>query len=281
MSASQNHGFEIETLLLAEFPRRKQVVAPDLTLQHEHTARFDVSSFMDPYGNGIPTSIKTSKYTGPRTLVYLADAVRIVNMADESRMRLMVALYRQVGGEKVFSELREYVIEGAEWAQICGNAPPEDIEAFALDLKGGDHLHARERARRWQQEMRAAYPSAIRWNPKIDSKTQRRLQCSITLQDLEAAIKDPARIKVFGEAIDDRPRPGYLRPQSNRLWGRGLRFPLHLASAPRLRHKPAPAKGLPKPTPVKGPAKASSRNPQPASAPAVAPAPRARRPGVR
>lgn len=236
MSASQHHGFDLESLLLAEFPRRSpDVVLPSVALSHGYTARFDVSSFLDPYGTGIPTSIKTAKYRGPRTLICLADATRIVRLSEEPHMRLMVALYRQEGNEKVFSELREYVVTGEEWAELCGHVPPEDIEAFARDLVGRSSENAREQARLWKKDLTHNHPSAMRWNPKIDSKNQRRLQCSVPLQDLEAIIRDRSRIKVFGQAMDQHVRPGYLRPQSERLWGRGLRFPIRLASEARQR----------------------------------------------
>lgn len=241
MSASQHHGFDFEKLLLAEFPRRNpQVILPPVPLNHEYTARFDVSGYLDPYGTGIPTSIKTAKYRGPRTLICLSDAYRIVQLGQQSAMRLMVGLYRQEGAEKVFGEVREYVITGEEWQALCGHVPAEEIEDFAYSLTGKSSESARLEARKWKTYLAGKYPGLMRWNPKIDSKNQRRLQCSVPLQDLESVIKDKSRIKVFGQAMDERARPGHLLPVAERLWGRGLRFPLSLLSEARVR-SPKPA----------------------------------------
>jgi len=237
MSASQNHGFIVENLLLAEFPRRsKDTLVPNLALDRAYTSRFDVAGYLDPYGLGIPTSIKCAKFRGPRTLVNLADATRIVKLGEEPHMRLMVALYRQDGNQKVFAELREYVVTGEEWSNLCGRVPPEDLEAFAKDLTGRSTDDARGRARVWKKDLATSYPSKMKWNPKIDSGNQRRVQCSVTLHDLESVIADRSRIKVYGQALDRQVRPGYLRPHSERLWGTGLRFPFCIDSPARQRN---------------------------------------------
>jgi hypothetical protein len=269
MSASQHHGFAIEQRLIAEFPRRNPaLVRPPSNLAQDYTARFDVPAEHDPFNRGIPTSIKSARFRGPRTLVCLADAVRTVSLAQEERMRLMVALYRQDGDEKVVEELREYEILGEEWATMCGNVPRKQIETFAAALKGGTPTEARAQAKQWQQRLAQAHPSLMRWNPKIDSQRQRRLQCSISLFDIESVIEDRSRIRVYGQAMGDGPRPGYLKSQSERLWGRGLHFPFHVDSAVRARH--APADPATEPLPPVGPA-------EPATDPtARVPSPRSR-----
>lgn len=239
MSASQHHGFDIEQRLIAEFPRRNpNMHLPTMALARDYTARFDVPGYLDPFGRGVPTSIKSACWRGPRTLVCLADAVRTMSLAQEDRIRLMVALYRQDATHKSVEELREYEILGHEWTRMCGQVPVDQIEAFAADLKRGTPTEARACARAWQRELAESYPSAMRWNPKIDSQRQRRLQCSISLQGIENAIQDRSRIRVYGRELGEgvHPRPGYLKSQSERLWGRGLHFPFTVASAARQRH---------------------------------------------
>lgn len=242
MSASQNHGFDIEQRLIAEFPRRNPNLAiPTMDLTRGYTARFDVPGYLDPFGRGVPTSIKAARFRGPRTIVCLADAYRTVGLGNEARIRLMVALYRQDATHKFVEELREYEILGSEWAQMCGNVPMDEIEDFADALKQGTHTEARAVARVWKKHMTAAYPSRMRWNPKIDSHRQRRLQCSISLQDIEASIADTGRIRVYGKVLGDHPRPGYLDSQSERLWGKGLHFPMVIDSPARVRTPRPPA----------------------------------------
>lgn len=239
MTSSQNHGFAVEARLRAEFDRysSRNGIAPP-PLHGNYTARFDIPPHLDPYGRGLPSSIKTSKFIGPKTLVYLADAVRISTLSEVPCMRLLVALYKQRSGHKVFSEVREYLVKGDEWAQLMGAAPQDQIEAFSDDIKDPSVLRARETARAWKKTLANEYPGAMRWNAKIDSKGQRRLQCSVRLEDIEATIADKSRIQVFGTASDAASRPMMLRPVSRFLWqdSKALALPFSLPSPPRVRH---------------------------------------------
>lgn len=240
MTSYQQHGFIIEELIKREADRhvKQGVVAlPQITTRY--TAKFDLPSHRDPYGQGTPTSVKTSRFSGQKTLVFLSDAVRIAGLCEVPLMRLMVALYEQRGQEKVFSEIREYLIEGEEWRQIMGGVPVEIVEDFHLALREPDHRKARVIARQWKEKLADEFPCSMRWNPKIDSKNQRRLQCSVRLEDIEAAIVDKSRIRVFGEAFkqpaSSSPRPAYLRPGGRRLWGDGVSLPFSIPSPPRPR----------------------------------------------
>lgn len=258
MSASQNHGFDIEQRLIAEFPRRNpHLVLPDMGMSRDYTARFDVPGYLDPFGRGVPTSIKAASFRGPRTIVCLADAYRTVNLGNEKRIRLMVALYRQSQDKKLVEELREYEIMGSEWAAMCGNVPLDEIEDFGDALKVGSPEEAREVAMEWKRNLAVTNPSRMRWNHKIDSKRQRRLQCSISLSDIEASIADPGRIHVYGKAMGEHPRPGYLIPVSDRLWGRGLHFPMVIDSPARTR-APRPVLETPKEMKASSPKKVPS-----------------------
>lgn len=264
MTCSQNHGFAIEARLRAEFDRysSRNGIAPP-PLHDNYTARFDIPGHLDPYGRGLPSSIKTSKFVGPRTLVYMADAVRVSGLCDVPCMRLLVALYKQQGNQKVFSEVREYLINGHEWKSLMGAVPVEQIEAFSDDIKDPSVSRARELARGWKKTLAGQYPSAMRWNPKIDSSGQRRLQCSVRLEDIEAAIVDKSRIQVFGKATDTTPRPMVLRPVSRFLWqdSKALALPFSLPSPPRARRPrktPEPATAQPQAAAASG----STRRPR-------------------
>ncbi len=253
MSASQQHGLEIERVLKAEFERRSRHVLPShLPVETVHTARFDVPGYMDPYGKGIPTSIKSAKARHNNALVYLADALRIVDLANFETTRLMVALYEQRGNKKFFMEVREYLITGDEWETLTGGVPPEMLVEYSKALKGGSATEARLEARQWKLRMRELFPDTpMRWNAKIDSKNQRRLQCSLHLKDLEAVIADKSRIRVFGAPADPpgMVRPPFLQPISRHVWGQGQRFPLVLFSPPRARQRLLPSDSQPSPSP--------------------------------
>jgi hypothetical protein len=257
MKSSQKHGFVVEDLFKKEFDHyaSHQGIAPP-PIHTRYTAKFDVPAHRDPYGKGLPTSIKTALYSGPKTLVYLSDAVRIVGLGQVPQMRLLVALYKQDGQQKNFSEVREYIIEANEWKALMGDVPTEMIEDFHNDLKQPDHTKARMIAREWRKKLAEEYPSDMRWNAKVDTKNQRRLQCSVRLQDLERAITNKNRIRVFGKPfppVKGEKKPAYLREKSRRLWGSGLCLPFRVDSPPRVRHSSKktvniPAASLPQPS---------------------------------
>ena len=231
----------MERRLKQEVHRRNRAWLPSrLELEPGYTARFDIPGYADPYGRGIPTSIKSAcfKHGFGQALLHLADAVRIVELANVETMRLLVAFYEQAGAQKVFREVREYLITGDEWGTLAGHTPVAAVEAFATALKVSSADQARVLGREWQRHMADRYPqTALRWNPKI-GKQQRRLQCSVHLRDLEAVIADPTRIKVFGAPLDPpgMVRPPWLRPVSRHMWGDGMRLPVVIASGPRQRH---------------------------------------------
>lgn len=244
MSASQSHGLEIEKRLKAEFQRYTQQWLPNhLPLATEYTARFDVPGYSDPEGKGIPTSIKSAKLRRGNALVCLADAPRIADLVNFPMTRVLLALYEQKGNEKVFGEIREYLIAGEEWEDLLGGVSAETLMGFHQALRQPNPEQARRTAREWKRHMAEEFPDAkVRWNPKIDSKNQRRLQCSVHLRDLEAAIQDPARIRVYGTPLGacDESRPAHLQPKSARLWGDGLVLPVTLHSPPRVVTMPPP-----------------------------------------
>ena len=245
MSASQNHGFEIERIILADMGQRSRL-SKKVPLTSSHVSRFDAPGYSDPYAQGIPTQIKTAKKTSRGALVCLADATRIGQLADVPKTRLLVALYEQKGNKKEFSEIREYILTAAEWNAAIGGVSAEVLQMFNAAIKVKDTTAARQVAKSWKAQLAADHPSAMRWNAKIDRKGQRRLQCSIHLADLEKLVKDRRRIRVFGRV------PGATAP---RLWGNGTTFPIVLSSPPRVRQaKPAVA-----PVPASAPTRAPRR----------------------
>lgn len=227
MSASQQHGFEIEKIILDNMGKKSRLTKK-VPLSHSHVSRFDASGYNDPAAKGIPTSIKTAKRSASgNALICMADATRIGELAQVPQMRLLVALYDQKGNQKVFNEVREYIITNKEWRKAIGGVPADVLKMFNEEIKVDDPDEARVIAKDWKDSLAAEYPSVMRWNPKIDSKNQRRVQCSIYLKDLEALIQVPQRIQVFGAV------PGAV---SNRLWGTGTPFPIAIVSPPRPRN---------------------------------------------
>lgn len=233
MAASQQHGFLFERRVLDCVDRRLGPAgrAP-AGMQAEHTARFDLPAWRDPTGAGVPTSIKIARRgPGGSVRVDLADARRTVALAAVPRLRLLVGIYEQRGVLKVVDEIREYLITGEAWAEASGDVPEAMIHRFHEQIKHPNASQARAIARQWKAKLAQYYPGIVRWAPKIDSKNQRRLQCSVHLEDLDLLVQQ----------LPDVSCCTYSAGQGG-LWGDvSEALPWVFESAPRQRHaKPSP-----------------------------------------
>lgn len=236
MPASQNHGFLFEQRITAEVERRLgPATAVAQALGVEPTARFDLQAWRDPTGAGVPTSLKLAKRArNGRVRVDLADARRTASLAELPAVRLLVGIYDQKGDTKVVDEVREYVLPGELWGEAAGEAPAAMIGRFHEGLKEGTVAEARASARDWKKKMTQHYPGILRWAAKVDS-TQRRLQCSVYLDELEALVSefDAATLTVYG-----RSTTAHAAQTGALLWeAPGLALPMALPSPPRARKK--------------------------------------------
>lgn len=144
------------------------------------TSIFDIESIFDKELN-LNTSIKASK----KNTVEMADARRFWNIKEE--FRLLICKYAQVGKIKRFIEFHEIIITPKILNFLKGDLDLKIIEDFHNTLKTfqiGQHKEARKYAKEHNKILKNEYSSYIQLNPKIDTKNQRRLQCSINLLDI-------------------------------------------------------------------------------------------------
>ncbi len=239
MAASQQHGLMFEAAIFQEVARRLGPAgSPPPGMPSDPTARFDLPAWRDPTCAGLPTSIKVTRRGKGKIRVDMADARRTVALADVPMWRLLLGIFDQIGNQKVVSEIREYLIPGELWAEVTGDVPPNMVSRFHEAIKEGTHEEARKKAAEWKGKMNEIYPSALKWAAKIDSKSQRRLQCTLPLAELEALMASTGlgEVRVYG-VPPKTARPAYLTPVSPRLWGGlGLALPLRFDSPPRVRH---------------------------------------------
>lgn len=222
MSANQHHGKDFESQVLSSFG----VTAGQVPSSSVFDIPLGITTACDA-----PASIKTADGCGITARVYLSDASRIwgwphhpdVLKADD-RVRLIVGLWDQLPGEKLFHSVwdLEFSLKDATRTKLFGQVTFVEIKQFHEDLKARkDELAICVRA--WAFCHRAKLEQAgrlgiIRLDPKIDSKRQRRLQCSALLTAL-------ADVASKAEQFDkDKPFPG-------------LTLPLTIKSTPRARSK--------------------------------------------
>lgn len=194
MSNSQKHGAEFEEFVKLGFPG-------SATFQRSPTAPYDIESAFDPE-SGLNTSVKTIKGKS----VGLGDATR--NFERREDYRLVVGKFTQKGQEKHFHTVMEFLITQAEWDTMKGGLSTEQVNGLHLDIKAipvGGHAAGRQQAHTRKRELREAHPNAaLRLNPKIDSKSQRRLQASISVDDLMRGV---AKVKVHTQNFRGMPLP--------------------------------------------------------------------------
>lgn len=188
--AVQEHGKTFENMLKSCFPGASDH-------GRSNTSEFDIEAKHDK-DRHLPTNIKTTK----GNTVCMADAGRIFKLKGGG-FRLLVLQYEQVKNHKRPIAIHEFYPTEKEWEALKRKIKPAQVSQFHDALKTfkkGEHSQARAFAKKRREEIEAMAkkgPSGeklpgFRLNPKIDSKSQRRLQCSVQLSHLIAMIKDQA-----------------------------------------------------------------------------------------
>lgn len=196
MSTNQLHGKTFE----------REVITKCFGFSENEADRFSNTATFDiPFGittclhqSGDPVSIKTAavKAAAKRAIVCLSDARRVWSWNQP--LVLVVGLYAQDGQEKVFHTVYEFHLRlnSTERAALYGELSLAEVTHFHETLKTygfGAHVEARAWAKAEKKRL-APRTGAIQLNPKIDSKLQRRLQCSVALSKL---VESCSRTKRF------------------------------------------------------------------------------------
>lgn len=125
----------------------------------------------------IPVSVKTAKYGSP---IGLGD-VRRQRSIDTPFMMIVGFWKQRTPSEKWFEEIGVALFTVPVWGGLWGSLTIEDISAIDSRIKDLTlpYATARQAAQAWKSSRVSQAGSEIVINPKIDSKSQRRIQCSI------------------------------------------------------------------------------------------------------
>jgi len=201
----QSHGYLWETWIADTFF--------DGYRQASYTQLWDIPAEANTARGGIPVNPKFTKF---RTPVDLGDALRQFDI-DEAFI-LIVGYWVQEGDTKRIVNVIAPRVEPVQWRKLWGAITRADLERFDAVIKDRNigYLEARRRA----QAMKASTPfntALITLNPKIDSKGQRRLQCSLGFDAVfthlapEATREAGEAPELFGRPI---PAPFHSLPRS-------------------------------------------------------------------
>ena len=115
----------------------------------------------------------------------------VVRMISHNSYDLVVGVYKQRGDTKVFTTQYIFHITEEDTKKIWGSMEEEEISFFSDYIKS---IPAGKEAQLSTKEYRTAILSDIQdksalmtINPKVDSKKQRRVQCSMKLDKLLAS----------------------------------------------------------------------------------------------
>lgn len=195
MSRNQLHGKKFEDFIKAcgLFPRASDS-ARSVNAGFDVEARFDREL-------GLPTSIKASGNDS----VALSDARRF--FALDVPFRMIVGRYDQVEKQKVFARIHEFILTPDALDALRGDLTSAEVAQFHEGLllqhfPRGEHHAARAWAKAQQTKL-VGVTTCIVLNPKIDSKAQRRLQCSVPLRALIEVCKAPGSYRLHDASIGD------------------------------------------------------------------------------
>jgi len=168
------HGKTIEDFIKSLFPGSSDC-------GRSCQSDFDIEAKFDKILH-IPTDIKT---TGSGDIC-LADARKFFQRNES--FRWLIAPYTQNDEQKIFSEIFEYIVDRDILNKIRGNLCTDVVCDFHNKLKDfSSYNDARVFAKERKKEL-IGFCGIVKLNPKIDSKSQRRLQCSIAINDLDKFV---------------------------------------------------------------------------------------------
>lgn len=154
----------------------------------------------------LPVSIKTAKIGSP---IGLGDVLR-QRQINECFVMIAGFWQQQMPTEKCILDIGCAAFESESWQHLWGELTLSEIQEIDAVVKNqSDHYSiVRTKAQIWKKRPKIA-TSTIVINPKIDSKSQRRIQCSLPY-------------KTFWAAVGREPLP----QKEPELWGRVFPNPI-------------------------------------------------------
>jgi hypothetical protein len=169
----QAHGFSFEKWVRDHFfsaysgaYMQKWDVPPDRNTDATVPAQF----------HNLPVSIKTAKLGSP---IGLGDVLR-QRQIDRDFLMIVGFWEQRTKTEKWIVDIGCAAFDSASWQSLWGQLTLAELQQIDAMVKNmGEHYSTvRAKAQQWKAKP-AVQTSTLVINPKIDSKTQRRIQCSL------------------------------------------------------------------------------------------------------
>ena len=177
-----------------------------------YTQKWDIPAAVNKTHGLVPVNPKATKFGTP---VDLGDALRQIQISEP--FMLIIGYWQQTGDTKRIVNIVAPTITPEQWQKLWAPVTLADLKKLDAVIKDRSLTPAQARDR--AQAIKKAPPfsqSIIVVNPKIDSKGQRRLQCSLRFADLFKHLAPDADASVqekptlwgvdYPGPIDSKPR---------------------------------------------------------------------------
>jgi len=170
MAEVQLHGFDFENWI-------KKTFFADFSVSYSSKwdvpAEFNGLVIVPEAFRHLPVSIKTCKNRCP---IGFGDALRQFKIDED--FLLIVGFWEQSGGDKNFVAVEAVKVTASDWRNLFEPLTEAELRLLDSTIKNKETHYAE--VRKTAKEIKQSFaPTKMILNPKIDSKSQRRLQCSL------------------------------------------------------------------------------------------------------
>jgi hypothetical protein len=177
----QGHGFEFEDMIIKNITNLESKEYKQKQ-DGKNTAKYDIESGILSEEN---YSIKVSKNGNS---VCCSDIIRFFDSTKNDKFKMVVGCWKQKDKTtKVYDKVIEIEFTEETHLKLWGRLSRNDLTNFVEYVKSIPYgpVGQSENKKLWKEKRDRIYDDGIMSiNAKIDSKTQRRVQCSFKLQDL-------------------------------------------------------------------------------------------------
>ena len=182
----QNHGVLFEDSVIRAITGLSKDEYQN-KLENAYTASMDVVAGIESDAN---YSVKVSK---DGKSIGCGDILRFIRHCRDGEFTMVVGAWRQITPEvKVYDCIYEFDIRPEHYEKLWSGITEQVMEPFVEYVKSIPHGPEGQLAHQklWKQKRREIYDAhgqgLFKIDAKVDSKKQRRVQCSVKIQDLIA-----------------------------------------------------------------------------------------------
>jgi hypothetical protein len=171
MPESQGFGFKFQQIIEEQVFLLRDIV-------ESYTAIHDIPKHKNRFNDG-NISIKS---TGSK-IICMGDPLRIFDYTADEKHTAICVYYRQNGNNKVITKIIEFSLDNK--LVLFGDITRDEIVKLIDDIRAVPRGLSKEDLNKHRKSINdrtkeLSKRCALRFNSKIDSKSQRRLQCSLT-----------------------------------------------------------------------------------------------------